>query len=77
MTLDLVKKQRGLPFLKKGMRVELTYGSIKKQGIIKGGNHCGNIDVLFEGQKKVDNCHPKWAIKYFDAQNNIIAEYGE
>ena len=75
MTLDYVKKQRGLDFLKKGMRVELAYGTTKKQGTIKGGNSSGNIDVLFDGEKRVGNCHPTWAMKYFDIDGNIIAEY--
>lgn len=77
MNLDFVKKQRGLSFIEKGMRVELAYGAIKKQGIIKGGNSSGNIDVLFDGEKIVSNCHPTWAMKYFDKQGNLIAQYGQ
>jgi hypothetical protein len=77
MNLELVKKQRGLSFIEKGMRVELAYGSTKKQGTIKGGNSSGNIDVLFDGEKRPDNCHPTWAMKYFDKEGNVIAEYGE
>lgn len=75
MNLDYVKKQRGLDFIELGMRVELAYGSTKKQGIIKGGNSSGNIDVLFDGEKKPENCHPTWAMKYFDKKGNVIAEF--
>ena len=75
MNLEFVKNQRGLHFIKKGMRVELSYGSVKKKGIIKGGNSSGNIDVLFVGEKRPDNCHPTWGMKYFDEEGNVIAEY--
>ena len=77
INLDYVKEQRGLHFIKKGMRVELAYGTTKKNGVIKGGNSSGNIDVLFDGAKRTENCHPTWAIKYFDKDGNVIAEYGE
>lgn len=75
MSLDYVKNQRGLSFIEKGMRVENTY--LNKKGIVKGGNSSGNIDVVFDGEKKAQNCHPTWAMKYFDNQGNLIAEYGE
>lgn len=75
MNLDYVKNQRGLSFIKKGMKVENTY--LKKTGIVKGGNSSGNIDVLFEGDKKPQNCHPTWAMKYFNEKGEVIAEYGE
>jgi hypothetical protein len=77
MSLDYVKTYRQLAFIEKGMRVELAYGKTKKQGIITGGNSSGNINVLFDGKKKPENCHPTWAIKYFDKQGNVIAEFGE
>jgi hypothetical protein len=75
MSLDYVKNQRGLSFIEKGMRVENTY--LNKKGVVKGGNSSGNIDVIFDGEKKAQNCHPTWAMKYFDNQGNVIAEYGE
>ena len=77
MTIEFVKKQRGLPFIEIGMKVELSYGTTKKIGVVKGGNSAGNIDVLFDGEKKPSNCHPTWAIKYFDKEGNVLAEFGE
>ena len=74
-SLEYVRKQRGLDFIERGMRVELSYGSVKKQGTIMGGNPSGNIDVLFDGEKTHANCHPTWCLKYFDKQGNVIAEY--
>lgn len=73
MNLDYVKNQRGLSFIKVGMRVENTY--LNKTGLVKSGNSSGNINVLFDGEKKVQNCHPTWAMKYFDTDGNVIAEY--
>ena len=75
MTLEFVKQKRGLHFIEKGMRVELSYGSVKKQGIIKGGNSSGSVDVLFDGEKRPNNCHPTWGMKYFDKDGNVIADY--
>ena len=77
MNLEYVKQQRGLSFIEKGMKVELAYGATKKTGIIKGGNYSGNIEVLFDGEKRPQSCHPTWAMKYFDKEGNVIAEYGE
>lgn len=75
MNLDYIKKSRGLEFIEKGMKVENTY--LRKVGIVKGGNSNGNIDVLFEGEKQKQNCHPTWAMKYYDKEGNLIAEYPE
>jgi hypothetical protein len=75
MTLKFVKQQSGIPFLKEGMRVELSYGLVKKQGIIKRGNSSGNIDVLFHGQKRPNNCHPTWGMTYFNKEGKVIAKY--
>lgn len=73
MNLDYVKENRGLPFVKKGMKVEV-YGDA---GVITGGNSSGNLNVKFEGQKHSSNCHPKSGIKYFDENGNIIKEFAE
>lgn len=51
MNLDYVKNKRGLSFIEKGMKVENTY--LKKTGIVKSGNSSGNLDILFDGEKKV------------------------
>lgn len=73
MNLDYVKNTRGLSFVKVGMKVQSTYDG--RFGVIKGGNNSGNIDILFDGDKHKSNCHPTWKMKYFDADDNVIAEY--
>jgi hypothetical protein len=77
MNLDYVKNQRGLSFVRIGMKVELNYSGKTIKGVITGGNSSGNLNVRFEGEKHSDNCHPTWAIKYFDDDGKVIAEYGE
>ncbi len=74
-TLDYTKNQRGLKFVEIGMKVENTYEN--KFGTIKGENSSGNLQVLFDGDERPQNCHPTWAMRYFDKDNNIIAEYPE
>ena len=74
-TLEYIINQRGLKFVKKDMKIESLYNG--KFGIIKGGNSSGNLNVLFEGDKKPSNCHPTYKMRYFDNENNIIAEYND
>lgn len=73
MSLDYIKNQRGLKFVKLGMKVQFMYDG--RFGIIKGENSSGNLKVLFDGDKKPSNCHPTYQMKYFDENDNIIDEY--
>jgi hypothetical protein len=75
--LDYVKEQRGLKFVKRGMKVEHSYGGKTQIGKIVSGNNNGNLNILFEGKKKPENCHPTWAMKYFDTDGTLIAESSE
>ncbi len=62
---------RNIPFVFQGMRVEQD----GRKGFITGGNSSVNLDVLFDEWENVSNCHPHWNIKYFDKDNNIVAEW--
>lgn len=73
MALDYIKTVRGLDFVELGMKVQFTYNG--KFGVIKGENSSGNLNILFDGDKKVSDCHPTWAMKYFDKEGNLIAEF--
>ena len=75
--LDYVRKRRGLPFIKRGMKVELNYSGKTKTGVITGANESGNLNVRFGGNKHSDNCHPRWAVKYIDDKGNTLAEFPE
>jgi len=77
MNLDYVKNQRGLPFVKRGMRVELSYQGKTKQGLITGGNQSGNLQIKFDGEKKTQNCHPRWAMTYFADDGRVIESFPE
>ena len=59
------------------MRVEHSYGGKTKLGVIKSGNSSGNLNILFDGDKKPQNCHPTWAMKYFDDDGIVISDYEE
>lgn len=72
-SLAYVKERRNMPFLKRGMAVEVD----GKNGIVTAGNSSGNINVRFEGMKFSVNCHPKWETRYFDKEGNVIADYRE
>lgn len=72
MSMDTLRKGRNMPFLKKGMRVQVHNG---KFGTITGANHQMNINVRLDGEKKSGNYHPQWNIRYFDRSGKRIAEY--
>jgi hypothetical protein len=75
--LDYVKEQRDLNFVKIGMKVEYSYGGTTKTGKIVGENSRGNLNILFDGEEEAVNCHPTWAMKYFDEDGKVLAEFGE
>ncbi|MBK5144680.1 hypothetical protein I2494_13305 [Budviciaceae bacterium BWR-B9] len=64
-------------FVKIGMMVEV-YGDL---GTIVGVNDSANLDVVFTNQLKHGkhkyNCHPTCEIKYFDAEDEVIADYSD
>ena len=65
---------RGVPFAKIGMAVRVE----GHEGEIAGKNSDANFDVLFlEGPHKglILNCHPNWAMEYFDEQGNLIKAF--
>ena len=73
MGIANVKVTRGLPFLKRGMKVYHHHN--KRFGVITSGNDSRNINVRFDGDKFSVNCHPKWQIKYFDTDGKILADF--
>lgn len=71
VSLEYIRIRRNLPFVKRGMRIEVD----GKMGTITSGNRSGNLNVRFDGEKYPQNCHPWWKTKYFDKQGNIIKEF--
>lgn len=69
-------KSRGIEFAYQGMKIHVC----GKSGKIVGANSSCNLDVVFDedflrGQPHKRNCHPLYMTKYFDRQDNLIAEY--
>lgn len=75
MNIAEVRKHRGMPFLKCGMKVYSRHNGLF--GKVTGGNQSANINVKFEGRNYTVNCHPHWQMIYYDKNNNVIAEYGK
>ncbi|CAI8948083.1 hypothetical protein EMIT07CA2_550120 [Brevibacillus sp. IT-7CA2] len=71
--LSYVKERRNMPFLKRGMRVQVD----GLMGVVTAGNRSGNINVRFDGKKHSENVHPWWRTKYFDKDGILIKEYGD
>lgn len=72
MSLQNVRASRGMPFLRRGMRVHMTdsdrYGSI----VSTRGD---NLRIRIENSNQRVVRHPQWMMKYLDSSNNTIAEY--
>ena len=73
MTLEIVRKQRGIPFIKRGMKVYHHHNG--KYGKITGANSSGNINVIFDDTNYSVNCHPLWEMTYYSSDGNIIKSF--
>lgn len=68
---ERICKGRGISFAYQGMKIEVA----GKIGVIVGGNHSCNLNVVFEGEWIPSNCHPWWETRYFDREGNVVADY--
>lgn len=64
---------RGIPFAYQGMVVDVA----GKRGWLVGSNYSQNMNVLFEGEDHVLNCHPRWETTFYDDKMNVIADFKE
>lgn len=73
MSMEDLRNHRAMPFLKRGMRVEvLTDG---RKGRIASANRSMNLNIRIDGESKSRNFHPQWMLRYFDDSGKTIAEY--
>lgn len=68
---DYLKTYRGMPWIKRGMVVEVS----GRRGVVTSGGSLGNVNVRFDGSKRISNCHPHWETVYYDESGNIVADY--
>ena len=74
MTMKAFRKKRDMPFVKRGMIVESLY--LRKLGKVMSSNG-DKLKVRIAGQKRGQWLHPKWKMRYFDANGNIIEEHND
>jgi hypothetical protein len=74
MKMSDFRKSRGMPFVKRGMKVFSTYNN--KHGVVTGANDSANLNIKFDDCNFSQNYHPWWKIKYFDSDGSTIKEYG-
>ena len=67
------RHHRNMNFVKRGMRVYHTHN--KRWGRISSTNNSGNLNIIFDGDKYSQNCHPHWKMQYYDDKGNLIKEY--
>jgi hypothetical protein len=73
MKISDFREYRGLPFVKRGMRVEMD----GKPGRVAGANSSANLDIIFDGDNYSQNCHPYWRMKYFGNGGEVIKEFND
>jgi hypothetical protein len=61
---------RGIEFAHIGMRIQVN----GKMGTICGTNSSCNLDVCFDGNNFVTNCHPNYKTKYYDKAGSLILD---
>jgi hypothetical protein len=67
-----LKEQRGLPFLRIGMRV--TVDGRPGRVVDQGG---GEMSVIFDGTDFQQACHPTWRVHYLADDGSVIRAYGD
>lgn len=72
-SLDRIRQSRDLPFIKRGMRVEVD----GKPGRICSCNISDNLNIRLDGERRSRNCHPYYRVKYFDQDGKVIKDFGE
>lgn len=73
---ERVKAARGIPFAYMGQRVMLDSSQRGALfGVIVGGNHAMNLDVVFDGTTHVESCHPHYKLTYYDKVNEPVASF--
>ena len=71
-SLALVREKRGLPFLKRGMRV-MVNGQMGRITSAYGLN----LMVRFDGLDFSQNCHPEWKTVYYADDGTVLADFRE
>lgn len=66
-----VCEYRGLPKIKKGTRCTVD----EEEGVVFGGNGSANLNVKFNSDGRVRNCHPYWKMKIFNVDGSVLYQH--
>ena len=69
--IDEVCECRGLPKIKKGAHCIV----IGECGRVWGGNSFANLNIKFNSDGRIRNCHPYWKMKIFNKDDTILYEH--
>lgn len=72
-TMETFRKHRGMPFVKRGMRVYFAH--YKRHGRVTSANASGNLNIRFDNETRTVSCHPCWMMDYLDEDGNVVASY--
>lgn len=71
--IDEICEYRGLPQIRKGWPCTVD----GRPGRVWGGNSSANLNIKFDDDGTIRNCHPFWKMKIFDNAGNKVYEYVE
>ncbi len=69
--INNVCEYRGLPEIKKGTHCVVD----GKCGRVWGGNSSANLNVKFNADGQIMNCHPYFKMKIFNKDNTVLYEH--
>ncbi len=67
--MEYLRRTRNMPWLKRGMRCDMD----GKPGTVTGAGTY--LHIRFDGQRHSVNCHPTWAMTFYDASGKVVADY--
>lgn len=71
-SLQYIREYYRMPWLRTGLTVDMD----GKRGPIVGFSlSYAYVQVQFPDHEGPANCHPTWAMTYYDEQDNVVADY--
>lgn len=70
-SFDYLKAYRGMPWIKRGMPVDMN----GKRGVVTRSAPGGGLRIRFDGEKRSKPCHPHWQMTYYNKDGSVRHDY--
>ncbi len=71
--IDEICEYRGLPSIRKGWPCSVA----GRTGRVWGGNSSAKLNVKFDDDGTIRNCHPYWKMKIYDSSGVLVYEHAK